>query len=97
MKAKRLLSMLSLILQSSLPGDQSDGKNLGREAWISSWKKVLLLHMDDAGMCQEANGAVERYIQNGFLMSAAVMVPCPAAVSFIEWAKGYPRQISESI
>jgi hypothetical protein len=53
-------------------------------------KKVLLLHMDDAGMCPEANAATERYIQNGHLLSAAVMMPCPTALSFIEWAKNYP-------
>ena len=54
-------------------------------------RKVLLLHMDDAGMCPEANGAVERYISSGNLMSTAIMVPCPEAVSLIEWAKNYPK------
>jgi predicted neuraminidase/predicted glycoside hydrolase/deacetylase ChbG (UPF0249 family) len=53
-------------------------------------KKVLLLHMDDGGMCPEANGAVKRYISNGNLLSAAVMMPCPEAVSLVEWARSYP-------
>jgi predicted glycoside hydrolase/deacetylase ChbG (UPF0249 family) len=53
-------------------------------------KKVLLLHMDDIGMCPEANAAAERYINNNHIMSAAVMMPCPDAVSFIEWAKSHP-------
>ncbi len=53
-------------------------------------KKVLLLHMDDAGMCPEANAAVEKYIEDKHLNSAAVMVPCPNAKSIIDWAKGYP-------
>jgi predicted glycoside hydrolase/deacetylase ChbG (UPF0249 family)/predicted neuraminidase len=53
-------------------------------------RKVLLLHMDDVGMCPEAKGAAERYIQKGFLTSAAVMVPCPAAETFIEWAIDHP-------
>ncbi|MBK7713685.1 MAG: polysaccharide deacetylase family protein [Bacteroidales bacterium] len=47
--------------------------------------------MDDAGMCPEANGAVKRYIKNGNLMSAAVMMPCPEAASLIEWVKKYPE------
>lgn len=54
-------------------------------------QKVLLLHMDDAGMCPEANGAVKRYITSGDLMSAAVMMPCPEAVSLIDWVKNYPK------
>jgi hypothetical protein len=54
-------------------------------------KKVLLLHMDDAGMCPEANSAVQRYIENGNLTSASVMMPCPGAVSFMEWTKSHPK------
>ncbi len=53
-------------------------------------KKVLLLHIDDAGMCPEANAATEKYIENGHILSAAVMMPCPNAKSFIDWAKKYP-------
>ncbi|MEJ1242090.1 polysaccharide deacetylase family protein [Chryseolinea sp. T2] len=54
-------------------------------------KKVLLLHMDDIGMCPEANAAAIRYIENKNIMSAAVMMPCPNAVEFIEWAKTHPE------
>src|SRR6478609_6096048 len=53
-------------------------------------KTVLLLHMDDIGMCPEANTAAIRYIENKNIMSAAVMMPCPNAVEFIEWAKTHP-------
>jgi len=50
-------------------------------------KKVILLHIDDAGMCDEANIATRHYFENGNLQSAAVMVPCPYADDLIEWAK----------
>ena len=50
-------------------------------------KKVILLHCDDAGMCDEANTAVKNYFLKGDIQSAAVMVPCPSAVELIEWAK----------
>ena len=50
-------------------------------------KKVLLLHMDDIGMCAEANTAAEHYIGNDQVISAAVMMPCPDAEAFINWAK----------
>src|SRR4051794_3841098 len=53
-------------------------------------KTVLLLHMDDIGMCPEANTAAENYINNKQIMSAAVMMPCPNATAFIEWAKQHP-------
>lgn len=54
-------------------------------------KKVLLLHMDDAGMCEEANEAVQYYIENGYLQSAAVMMPCPPAPAMVEWAVANPK------
>jgi hypothetical protein len=50
-------------------------------------KKVILLHCDDAGMCDEANIAVRHYFETGDLRSTAVMVPCPYAMELIEWAK----------
>ena len=54
-------------------------------------KKIIILHCDDAGMCPEANSAAERYLENGFVQSAAVMMPCPAAGSFIEWTNSHPQ------
>lgn len=50
-------------------------------------KKVILLHCDDAGMCNEANIAVQNYFKTGDIQSAAVMVPCPYAEELVEWAK----------
>jgi predicted glycoside hydrolase/deacetylase ChbG (UPF0249 family)/predicted neuraminidase len=54
-------------------------------------KKVILLHMDDAGMCPEANSAVENYISSSKIMSTAVMMPCPEADKFVEWARQHPE------
>ena len=40
-------------------------------------KKVIMLHVDDAGMCEEANIATKKYLSAGHVQSAAVMMPCP--------------------
>jgi predicted glycoside hydrolase/deacetylase ChbG (UPF0249 family) len=74
---------------------QSDKTNKNNKTWAEKLnfpkgKKVLLLHMDDIGMCPEANTAAIRYIENKHIMSAAVMMPCPNAAEFIEWAKTHP-------
>ncbi len=53
-------------------------------------KKILLLHCDDAGMCEEANIAVQSYVLKGDVLSAAVMMPCPNAEDMVEWAKKHP-------
>lgn len=51
---------------------------------------VLLLHMDDLGMCAEANQAGTNYIANGHILSGAVMMPCEFAIPFVEWAINQP-------
>jgi len=64
--------------------------NWAEKLGFEKGKKVLLLHMDDAGMCPEANSAAERYIEKGQLSSAAVMMPCPAAESFVKQINDFP-------
>jgi len=54
-------------------------------------KKILLLHCDDAGMCEEANIAVQSYVLKGDINSAAVMVPCPNAEEMVKWAVKHPQ------
>jgi predicted glycoside hydrolase/deacetylase ChbG (UPF0249 family) len=65
---------------------QTNAEKLG----FPAGQKVLLLHMDDLGMCSEANGSGKYYIENGFISSGAVMMPCPNAEEFVEWAKNRP-------
>lgn len=55
-------------------------------------QKVILFHMDDLGMCDEANQSGEFYMQNGFVNSGAIMMPCPSAKAFVEWAKKNPKK-----
>ncbi|MCK3682816.1 polysaccharide deacetylase family protein [Maribellus sp. YY47] len=54
-------------------------------------QKILLLHCDDAGMCEEANIAVQSYVLKGDINSAAVMMPCPNAEEMVEWAIKHPK------
>ncbi|HUH48085.1 MAG TPA: polysaccharide deacetylase family protein [Arenibacter sp.] len=54
-------------------------------------KKVIMLHADDIGMCPEANIAAEKQLTSGQIQSAAVMIPCPNAREFIDWAIKNPK------
>ena len=53
--------------------------------------KVIMLHADDAGMCNEANIATIQYLENNHIQSTAVMAPCPYADDFIKWAVDHPQ------
>jgi len=83
-----VLLALPVLAQSNKAGKEH--KTWAERLNFPKGKKVLLLHMDDIGMCPEANEAAIRYIENKNIMSAAVMMPCPNAVEFIEWAKTHP-------
>jgi predicted neuraminidase/predicted glycoside hydrolase/deacetylase ChbG (UPF0249 family) len=63
------------------------GETNAEKLGFPAGQKVLLLHMDDLGMCAEANEAGKYYIKNDFIRSGAVMMPCPNAEEFVLWAK----------
>ena len=70
--------------------DKIATKTWAEKLGYGAGQKVLLLHCDDAGMCPEANAAVQNYIVNKQINAAAVMMPCPNAKEMIDWAKKYP-------
>src|SRR5690606_33818549 len=54
--------------------------------------KVIMLHADDIGMCEEANIAAIHDLTHDWIQSAAVMMPCEYADEIIEWAKQNPAE-----
>ncbi len=70
-----------------ISADATQAEKLGFE----KGKKVLLLHADDAGMCTEANEAIEKYLLSGDIKSTSAMAPCPVFEEFISWAKENPK------
>ena len=96
----RLVAVVFAALLIFLPACQRSGVNKSTKSDVSepkitnaeklgfpAGKKVILLHCDDAGMCEEANIAIRHYFETGDLRSTAVMVPCPNAMELVEWAK----------
>jgi hypothetical protein len=91
--------LLLLILEA---GSSNMGKNrYANDAQPLTWaeklnfpkgKKVIMLHADDIGMCEEANIAAINYLKNDNIQSAAVMMPCLYAEEMIEWAKKNPKE-----
>jgi len=96
----RLVALIIAVFLILLPACRRSGVNKSTKADVSEKKitnaeklgfpagsKVILLHCDDAGMCDEANIAIRHYFETGDLQSTAVMVPCPYAMELVEWAK----------
>ena len=66
-------------------------KNWAEKLGYPAGKKIIMLHADDIGMCEEANIAAESQLVNNQIQSAAVMMPCPNADEFILWAIKNPK------
>lgn len=52
--------------------------------------RVLILHVDDAGMSYESNEGAIAALSRGVANSVSVMMPCPWVPGFVEWLKENP-------
>ncbi|MFV0593249.1 MAG: polysaccharide deacetylase family protein [Draconibacterium sp.] len=84
-------SFLFIILFNFEKVNAQDKTSNAEKLGFQKGKKILLLHCDDAGMCEEANIAVQSYVLKGDINSAAVMMPCPNAQEMVEWAVKHPQ------
>jgi predicted glycoside hydrolase/deacetylase ChbG (UPF0249 family) len=73
-------------------GVQSDHTTWAEKLGYPSGRKVIMLHADDAGMCEEATQATVHMLENDWIQSAAAMPPCPDFESMINWAKENPNE-----
>ena len=53
-------------------------------------KKVVIFHVDDAGMSFESNEGAIKSIKEGVATSCSIMMPCPWAASFVKKALEEP-------
>ena len=88
---------LALVTTLTLPGyaqqdlEASQDNTWAERLGFEPGRKVLMLHADDAGMCEEANAATQDYLLKGQIQSAAAMAPTPDFEPFIAWAKKHPE------
>ena len=66
---------------------QKEYANQAEKLGFPAGRKVLILHADDIGMCEETNIAVIPYLENQHIQSASVMMPCEYSDEFMQWYK----------
>lgn len=52
--------------------------------------KVIILHVDDAGMSYDSDLGAIRALTDGVASSVSVMMPCPWVPHFVNWLKTHP-------
>jgi predicted glycoside hydrolase/deacetylase ChbG (UPF0249 family) len=56
------------------------------------WQKgdrVLILHMDDAGMSYDSNAGIQQILEKGAARSLSVMMPCPWVPQMVHYLKAH--------
>ncbi len=81
-----LLILTLLIVTAATAQDMTYAEKLG----FPKGKKVIVLHVDDAGMSYEANRGTTRAMEEGIATSTSVMMPCGWVPQFMTYLKQHP-------
>jgi predicted glycoside hydrolase/deacetylase ChbG (UPF0249 family) len=85
-KPSILLLLVCLALITSAQQAKTFAERLG---WPKG-ARVLILHVDDAGMSHESDEGVETAIIQGVSTSTSVMMPCPWVPEIVKFIKEHP-------
>lgn len=58
---------------------------------FSDTDRLVIIHMDDVGMCHASLTAYQELMEYGLVSSAAVMVPCPWFPATADYLRQHPR------
>lgn len=85
----RILWVLSLSLVT-LPAMAQNQQTYAEKLGFPKGARVIILHVDDAGMSWDSNEGAIQAIEKGVANSVSVMMPCPWVPGFVSYLKEHP-------
>jgi len=70
--------------------DSSAKKSLAERLGYPANARLLIIHADDFGMMHTVDMATEEALENHWITSASILVPCPWFPEVAVWAKAHP-------
>ncbi len=91
MTARRNTTFIALIgiFCLSLPA-RAQVKSVQERLGYPATARLLIIHADDLGMSHSVNRATFAALENGWITSSSILVPCPWFPEVVRWAKQHP-------
>jgi chitin disaccharide deacetylase len=87
----RALKILIIIFIPLIVRPQSLDSTYAERLGFPKGARVLILHVDDAGMSFDSNEGAEMALTMGVSTSVSVMMPCPWVPGFVDFLKSHPE------
>ena len=89
-RMRLLLALLFACLTQSL-AQTSESKTLQERLGYPISARLLVIHADDLGMDHSVNRATLEALEQGWITSASILVPCPWFPEVARWVKQHPN------
>ncbi len=91
MSFPKFILLVAIIVFNNIVIAQTKKTTYAEKLGYPKGAKVLILHVDDAGMSYDSNKGVIEAITNGAANSASVMMPCAWVPGFVHFLKLHPE------
>jgi predicted glycoside hydrolase/deacetylase ChbG (UPF0249 family) len=90
MIGRKIILLLAVIATAGIIKAQTIDRTYAEKLGYPKGAKVLILHVDDAGMSYDSNEGVIEALTKGAATSCSVMMPCAWVPGFVHFLKKHP-------
>jgi predicted glycoside hydrolase/deacetylase ChbG (UPF0249 family) len=90
----KILRVFLLVLAATLAYAQTpnpNGRTIAERHGYPANSRLLMIHADDFGMSHSVNRAIEQALENHWVTSASLLVPCPWFPEAARYAREHPQ------